>query len=146
MAEYNGTLTIFAPAAHVFDYLAQFTNAAEWDPGTKRASMLSSEPIGVGSRFELIATALGREIPLTYEISRYEPHRRVVFAVHGTHLSGVDDIAVEDTENGTKLTYRAELRFTGWQSIVNPLFGLAFKRVGDRALAGLRRTLVTKLT
>lgn len=146
MAEYTGTLTIFAPAADVFGYLAQFTNAQEWDPGTKRSTMLTPGPLGVGSRFEVVAEALGREIPLVYEITTYEPTRRVVFDVKGSYLTGTDDITVEGTENGTKMNYRAELRFTGWQSVVNPLFGLAFQRVGDRALAGLRRALVTTFT
>jgi carbon monoxide dehydrogenase subunit G len=146
MATYTGTLTIFAPAADVFAYLATFTNAQEWDPGTTRSSLLTPEPIGAGSRFEVVAEALGRKIPLIYTISRYEPDRRVVFDVQGSHLKGTDDITVEASENGTKMTYRATLRFTGWQSVVNPVFGFAFQRIGDRALKGLRRSMVTTLT
>jgi hypothetical protein len=42
---------------------------------------------------------------------------------------------------GTRVTYDADLALRGILRIADPLLGLAFNRVGDRALAGLRRTL-----
>jgi carbon monoxide dehydrogenase subunit G len=146
MAKYSGTLTIFAPSADVFAYLARFTNAQHWDPSTTSVTMLTPEPLGVGSRFEVAAEALGRKIPLLYEISQYEPNQRVVFDVRGSYLEGTDDITVDGSGQGTRMTYRSTLQFTGWRRVVNPLFGPVFQRVGDRALAGLRRALVTTLT
>jgi hypothetical protein len=36
------------------------------------------------------------------------------------------------------VTYDAELRMNGLLKVVDPLLGLMFKRIGDRAVAGLR--------
>ena len=39
------------------------------------------------------------------------------------------------------MTYEAQLTLKGAMRIVDPIFGLAFKRLGDNAAAGLRREL-----
>jgi hypothetical protein len=33
-----------------FEYLADFSNAARWDPSVSRAKVLTPKPIGVGAR------------------------------------------------------------------------------------------------
>ena len=52
-----------------------------------------------------------------------------------------DRITFESTAAGTRVTYDADLALKGLLRIADPLLALAFNRVGDRALAGLRRTL-----
>jgi hypothetical protein len=42
------------------------------------------------------------------------------------------------------MTYDAELTLKGAIKLIDPLFGLAFKRLGDNAAAGLRRELGKK--
>jgi hypothetical protein len=53
----------------------------------------------------------------------------------------LDRITFEMTAGGTRVTYDADLALKGLLRIADPLLALAFNRVGDRALAGLRRTL-----
>ena len=43
--------------------------------------------------------------------------------------------------SGSEMTYEARLTLKGVMRLVDPLFGLAFKRLGDNAAAGLRREL-----
>ncbi|MBV8221122.1 MAG: hypothetical protein JO325_21875, partial [Solirubrobacterales bacterium] len=45
------------------------------------------------------------------------------------------------TGTGTRVTYAADLRLKGLLRLADPLLALAFRRVGDRALAGLREVL-----
>ena len=47
----------------------------------------------------------------------------------------------ESSAGGTRVTYDAELALKGPLRVLDPLLGLAFKRVGDRAANGLRATL-----
>ena len=48
------------------------------------------------------------------------------------------------SDGGTLVTYDADLALKGPLKLADPLLGLAFNRVGDRALAGLRKTLGTQ--
>ena len=42
-------------------------------------------------------------------------------------------------DTGTRMVYRAELSLHGAWRVANPLLGLAFRRIGRQAEAGLRR-------
>ena len=46
----------------------------------------------------------------------------------------------DTTEGGTRVSYEADLTLKGPLRALDPLLGLAFNRVGDRAAAGLRAT------
>jgi hypothetical protein len=50
-------------------------------------------------------------------------------------------VTLDSTATGTRLTYDADLALKGPLRIADPVLALAFNRVGDRALAGLRRAL-----
>ena len=49
MARYRGTVISTRPAEETFDYMADFANAAQWDPGTADAERLDDGPVGLGS-------------------------------------------------------------------------------------------------
>lgn len=38
-------IVVFRPAAEAFRYLAEFENAAEWDPGIAEATRLTDGPV-----------------------------------------------------------------------------------------------------
>jgi hypothetical protein len=52
-----------------------------------------------------------------------------------------DRITFKTTATGTRVTYDADLRPKGLLRPADPLLALAFKRVGDRALARLSEVL-----
>jgi hypothetical protein len=53
----------------------------------------------------------------------------------------LDRITFEPSGGGTRIVYDADLALKGALKLADPLLRVAFKRVGARALAGLRRTL-----
>ena len=59
MARYRREVVVPTPLAMTFAYLSRFSSAEEWDPGVIRAQMVTPEPVGVGSRFSLVAVFLG---------------------------------------------------------------------------------------
>jgi dehydrogenase/reductase SDR family member 12 len=143
MARYRTTVDSASPLEETFHYLADFSNAEEWDPGVAEAQRVDDGEIGTGSRFRLVARFLGRDVPMQYEITAFEGPHRVVLEADERTVRSVDEIRVETAEDGgTRVTYEADLRLKGpLGGVLDPLLGLVFRRIGDRAAAGLRRTL-----
>lgn len=141
MARYTTTIPSGRPAPETFDYLAEFSNAQEWDPGVSEANPVPGSPEGVGRRFHLVNRFLGRSVPLDYEITDYQRPHQVVLRAESSTVTSVDTITVRSVEGGTELQYDADLRLKGLLAVFDPLLRLAFNRMGDRAAAGLRRAL-----
>ncbi|MGI8571484.1 MAG: SRPBCC family protein [Solirubrobacteraceae bacterium] len=141
MAGYRASLETQRGGEDAFAYLSDFSTSREWDPGVVQAQRLDDGPIDVGAEFRLVARFLGRRIPLTYRIVEYDPPHAVTFLGENATVISRDRITFETTEEGTRITYDADLQLRGRLRIADAVLGLAFDRVGDRALAGLRRTL-----
>lgn len=141
MAHYNASLDTPRPPEEMFAYLSDFSTTAEWDPGVIEAERLGAEPVGQGTEFRLLASFLGRKTPLTYRIVEYEPPSAVTFRGESSTVVSLDRITFESSNGGTRITYDADLALKGALKLADPLLRVAFKRVGDRALAGLRGTL-----
>ncbi len=141
MATYRATIRSPRSAEEVFDYMATFSNVTEWDPTAAEASQTAGEGPGEGARFHVLVRWLGREIPLEYETVVCERPRRVVLRAENASTVSEDTITVAPADSGSEMTYEARLTLKGPMRVVDPLFGLAFKRLGDNAAAGLRRVL-----
>lgn len=142
MATYSKTLATDAPPGVALRYLADFSNAVSWDPGTVEARMLTTEPVQVGSEFLLKVRFLGLAMPMRYRVVEFDPHGRVVLEA-GSPVRSRDTITVRPTAGGSTVTYEAVLTLTGLKRMLDPALHLAFQRVGGRAAAGLQRSLDT---
>ena len=140
MAHYRASLHIQQPREDVFAYLSDFSTTREWDPGVVEAERVNGQAVGDGTEFRLVAEFLGRKNELTYRIVEYDPPHAVTFLGENAAVISRDRITFESTAGGTRVTYDADLALTGLLRFADPLLALAFNRVGDRALAGLRRT------
>ena len=142
MSRYQGTVVSERSAEATFDYLAEFSNAAEWDPGVVTAERLDHGPVGIGSTFRLGVSIGSRVTPLDYRVVAYDrPHRVVLLGVSDTIRSEDTITVVPRPEGGSILTYDADLRLLGRLAVLNPLLPLPFRRIGDRGLGGLRSVL-----
>ena len=141
MAHYRASIDVQQPREHVFAYLSDFSTTEEWDPGVVEAKRVNGAAVGQGTEFRLVAEFLGRKNELIYRIVEYDPPHAVTFLGENATVVSRDRITFESTTAGTRVTYDADLALKGLLKITDPLLALAFKRVGDRALAGLRRTL-----
>lgn len=141
MARYTATLHTAKPIDETFAYLSDFSRATEWDPGTTSARRIGTGPIAEGSRFLLRAAFLGRESDLVYEITDLQAPRRVVLRGENGAVVSLDEMTFAPVAGGTRVTYDAQLRFKGLLRLADPLLAAAFRRVGDRALGGLRAAL-----
>jgi hypothetical protein len=141
MAHYRASLEVQRPRAEIFAYLSDFSTTREWDPSVVEARRLNGDAVGEGTEFLLVAEFLGRRNELTYRIVEYDPPNAVTFLCENATVISRDRITFEPTADGARVTYDADLALKGAMRIADPLLALAFKRVGDRALDGLRRTL-----
>jgi dehydrogenase/reductase SDR family member 12 len=129
-----------APQA-VFDYVADFSNAAEWDPTIDASRRLDAGPIGLGSRFEVTIRMGPVPLRLVYEIVTYEPSARVVLATTSRVLRGRDDVRIERDGDRTTILWDAQFGLAGPGRLLDPLIRPGFAKVAGDAAEGLRRTL-----
>lgn len=132
------------PIDAVFDYVADFANAQEWDPGVAYARRIDEGPLGQGARYELGVRMGGRVAPMEYQITVFDRPRRVVLTGAGSNVDAVDDIRFERTDEGTVVDYTADIRLGGPLRLAQPFLGGAFRRIGRAAADGMERTLAAR--
>ncbi|MFN8218424.1 MAG: SRPBCC family protein [Solirubrobacterales bacterium] len=141
MARYRGIVESARSPEETFAYMAEFANVQEWDPTVVEARALQEGEPSLGSRFFVRVHWLGRDLPLTYELTEYEPPRRLVLRAENSTSVSEDTVEVEPGATGARLVYDARVELKGAARLLDPLLGLAFRRLGDGAAAGLRREL-----
>jgi carbon monoxide dehydrogenase subunit G len=139
MAHYKANVDTRRPPDEMFAYLSDFSTTQEWDPGVIEAERLGDAPVREGTEFRLLASFLGRQTPITYRIVEYDPPHAVTFRGENSTVVSLDRITFEPSDGGTRITYDAQLALKGPLKLAGPLLRVAFKRVGDSALAGLRK-------
>ena len=129
------------PIGDAFDFVADFANAARWDPGVASSERLDPGPLKVGARFRLGVRMGGRVAPMDYTISQLDRPNRVVLDGTGSSVVATDDIAFEAVDGRTVISYMADIRLTGPMGLLSPFLGGAFRRIGERARDGMQRAL-----
>jgi carbon monoxide dehydrogenase subunit G len=138
---YRREIEVPAAADAAFAYLADFENAAEWDPGIAEARRLTSAPTQVGSRFEVVALFRGRRQRFEYVVTELADGSRIALRGEGEKALSDDVITVAPGASGSRITYEADLRLKGVYRVAEPFLGSTFRRMGDDALDGLAARL-----
>ncbi|MGZ5314869.1 MAG: SRPBCC family protein [Solirubrobacterales bacterium] len=142
MPHHTDTVASAMDPAELFDYMADFANAAEWDPGTVSARRLGDGPPALGSKFELMVRFAGRESPFVYEITEYERPGQVVLVADTDAAHLTDTMTVAPMPGGgSELTYDARLELKGARKLFAPVMALLFKRVFANGRRGLEETI-----
>lgn len=133
------TITTELPVDRVFPYLADFSNAEEWDPGTRSSIPLEDGEPAVGSAYDLVVTFGSRTLPMTYRITELETNKRLELVGDGSTTRAVDTMTFCPTaDNGTVVTYQADIRLKGMLRFAEPFLGKKFDELGNEAESGLR--------
>jgi polyketide cyclase/dehydrase/lipid transport protein len=145
MATFHTSLWIPRPAADVFAFVSDFRHAPRWDPRTYSATMVTAEPVGLGSQFELqgglLTKSVHDELPamlrgnetLPYEIVEFDPPRVVAFRGETRTTQYHDRIQLFEQPGGTQLVYDAELVLKGVLELGAAAFQLLFDKIGRDA-------------
>lgn len=141
LAYFDTTIATSASPADAFRYLADFSNAAEWDPNVLRAVRLDDGPVAEGARFRVELSLGRRTVPILYTLESCEPDRLLVFRADEPWFRSLDTIELTPRPGGTQIHYDADLRLEGMAFLFDPLVHLGFQFSGQRSADGLRRTL-----
>lgn len=114
------TFTVSRSVEDVFDYLSDFENTNEWDPGTLETTRTSGDG-GLGTTYANRSEFMGRETELTYETIGFD--RPTFFSARGTNRSATATDTLTFTRDGdrTQIHYRADFAFRGILKYVAPL-------------------------
>lgn len=141
MARYYGIVQSSWPPEKAFAYMADFSKVPEWDESFESAELRSPDPLVVGARFLLQGKSLGRAVEFDYETVEIDAPRRVTLRTETGAIVSLDKISVREQPGGSLVEYDANLHAKGPLKLLDPLLSLWFRRIGDRAKAGLEREL-----
>lgn len=141
MARYSTTVRTPRPPDEAFAYMADLRNFALWDPGVTRVTQVHGEGGGPTSVFDVVVKSVGGGTTLQYVTTRYDEPRFVQVEARSSLLTSIDRIDVVPDGEGSVVTYDAELRLNGPLGVFDLGLKPVFKRIGDRAAAGLERAL-----
>jgi Polyketide cyclase / dehydrase and lipid transport len=141
MATYRTQIEAAKGQDEVFEYMAAFSNARQWDPGVADGEALTPGPVAVGSVFRLGVRLAGRVVPFEYRVLELDRPRRVVLQAQRGHLTSRDTITVEPAGSGSRVGYVAMLEGNGLLRLASPLLARIFSTMADRGAAGLRTAL-----
>lgn len=141
MANYSTSVESPKSAEEVFTYMADFRNAEEWDANTSSVKLVAGDAGDVGSKYEVVTGFGGRDLTMEYETVAVDSPRQVIFESSTGVAKIRDTIDVTPDGSGSRLDYDAHIMTSGLGKLLDPLFSLIFKRVGDRAAESLRKAL-----
>ena len=111
--------TVSRPIEDVFDYLSDFENTNEWDPGTIETRRTGGDG-GIGTTYANTSTFAGRRTELTYETVGFD--RPTFFSARGRNKTATATDTLTFTRDGarTQIHYRADFQFHGVVKLVAP--------------------------
>ncbi len=122
--------------------MADLTNFAEWDPGVDSVEQVEGDGAGPGTAFDVAVKVPGRTMTLRYDTIAFDEATTTMTAyAENAFLTSEDTITVVADGDGSMVTYDAVLRLKGLLGVSDPLLGLTFNQIGDRAAAGLVEAL-----
>src|SRR3954447_5474763 len=140
MVSARRTFTTSTPPDVVHAYLADFTHAEEWDPGTVECTRLDGDG-GVGTRYRNVSSFLGRKTTVEYVTEELDPPTYVHFRGHNEQFTGHDRIRLAASGSGPGARYDADLDFSGASRIAVPLVRLYLPFLADKTARQMRERL-----
>ncbi len=140
MVHVSRTFTVDAPADAVTAYLADFSHAEQWDPGTQSCTRIGAGPVEVGATWHNVSKVLGRETELEYRLEGLEPGHIVLVGRNKTATS-TDDITVRPDGDRSEVTYDATVELHGMAKLGAPIMQVEFNRLGDLTVTGIQQAV-----
>jgi uncharacterized membrane protein len=110
------TITIKRPVADVFSYVANGMNAPKWRPGVLDIELVSGDGVGAVYR-QGVGGPMGRRIAADYEITAFEPNRRLEFKAIAGPVRPTGGYTFEETPDGTAVTFWLDERLGGLKGL-----------------------------
>jgi hypothetical protein len=136
------SIDIDRPAADVFDFVADQTNAPRWQRGLHEVRRVTAGPVGVGSEHVFVRRFAGMRIESRNRFTRYELGRFVAFEIPAGRITGEASYLVEPTgTDSSRLISEVHFRVSGFAGLAAPLLARVFERDTKRDEAALKELL-----
>lgn len=122
------------------EYLKDFGNATDWDPGSVSNERLDEGPIRVGSAWTNTSKLIFIKTELRYELTQLRQDGMVFTGTNATATS-IDTIDVIADGHGVRITYDSLVTFNGKARYVDPLMHLIFLKLAGETVDGITREL-----
>ncbi len=140
MIDIERSFPVNKPVDVVVNYLKDFANAEEWDPGTKSCVQETAGPVEVGTTWHNVSVIKGRETELTYRLAELEPGHVKLIGENKTATS-IDDMTVAATPSGSMITYHAQITFNGLAKLAGPFLQSEFNDLGEKTVEQMTRAI-----
>ena len=110
MINVEKSIIIQRPVEEVFNYVSNLTHSAEWQSGLTEVRQITEQPLGVGTRYALVRTFIGRKMEANNEITEFTPGVKVAFKTISGPIPLEASYQFEPAEMGTKLTSKIEMQ------------------------------------
>jgi uncharacterized membrane protein len=128
MINVEDTIVINRSIGEVFAYVCDLTNAPEWQTGLIEVRKMTSEPIGLGTRYTFVRKFLGRRLEAGNEFTAYEPNAIVTFKTTSGPMSVEASYLFKPVPAGTQVTCRMEMNPRGFSRLAEPLIAASIQR------------------
>ena len=142
MPSARGSVTINRPLGDVFAFVANGENATKFRPGVLDVQHVSGDGVSAVYR-QGVKGPGGRRIPADYEVTAFEPNRRIAFHAIAGPVRPSGEYRFEASGDQTKVDFSLEAEVTGWKRLV---MGRAVQSTMDAeigTLQSLKRILET---
>jgi uncharacterized protein YndB with AHSA1/START domain len=126
---------IARPVAEVFAFVADGLNGPRWRPGILDISLVSGSGAGAVYRQGVTGPG-GRRIAADYEVTAFEPNRRLAFRAIAGPVRPTGEYRFEEVDGGTRLTFSLQAELSGLKKL---LMGGAVQKTMDAEAAATER-------
>lgn len=133
-------VTIGRSVGEVFAFVADGENAAKWRSGVVDVEHVSGTGVGAVYR-QGVRGPGGRRVAADYELTDYEPNRRLAFKTIAGPVRPTGEFRFEEAGDGTRLTLSLTAELTGIKKL---LLGGAVQKTMDaevKAIENLERAI-----
>ncbi len=114
MPEAERTISINQPPSAVFPVIADGHRATLWRPGVIDVALVSGSGVGATYR-QGVRGPGGQRIDADYEITAFEPDRRLAFRTIAGPVRPNGEFELEGIGGATALTFRLRAELSGWK-------------------------------
>lgn len=146
MPTVSRTFSVSPSPGVVVDYLKDFGNAEQWDPGTHSCERVDSGPVSEGAYWHNVSKIFGVTAELTYKLEELTDGK-LVFVGENKSSTSVDTITVDAAGAGSVITYEAELEMHGAAKLLTPVMKFAFEKLAadtEKQMTTVLNRLVSK--
>ena len=141
MVRISGETVIRRPPELVFDFVADETNEPKYNPRMVRSRVLSSGPIGMGTKFLASFRSRGHMAPALIEYVDYRKPERIVSVTRMRWADVRGELGFSPAASGTRLQWSWDLHPVGLVRLLTPALTLVGRQQEKATWSNLKRLL-----